>query len=543
MAEEKFNAEGVKSSVAELETAFTDFANILKDINVVINENVNVGPDKSAVFGTVGTNLLNTWNENASTFGDFKANFDNWSKLVAIIEANNLSFEEEAIATYKSNGGNLAGIQSKRDELFVKQALDIGDTGITTGELNPRDVYRYYDENGNLVNLLKDKDGNTERIFWGKDDKVAQKIFSNADGTRAVVTYDENGQAIPKYYDKDGNVLAENPGFDEREVNRPIKVDNKDAENVIDDGTTETVTEKPDLPNSNDEDAPKQVAFDDGAGENGSSSNYTIDVENTTAKDMYNDAKNLSNELSIEQDYLMGYKGNLEYAKGQLELNKGSMSNEDYEALMDEYDSRIQLCEQEIESRATLCNNLNSLTADKFGTSDGVLKDAQDFGSNDILAARQALDSVNKDASNLTSLQSIVSEKNELTGEPKIAVQVNGLRNPDFNGTDYGNYTQNLSTVANGNERAVSDLTMKSAYLAAGDNKEQVYGHDGVYLYNTSKYLTNGQELYQGGSDSILREADAFNFTSNYKGYDSVYDSNTGKYYTYSEYLEYIQNK
>ena len=93
---ESFNVDGVQKSMNKLNTLFSDFAKKLDEINKYINEQVNQSPD-SAVYGELGSKLLNTWNQNASTFGDFYANFENWSAVVTIISANNCNFTKETI--------------------------------------------------------------------------------------------------------------------------------------------------------------------------------------------------------------------------------------------------------------------------------------------------------------------------------------------------------------------------------------------------------------------------------------------------------------
>ena len=99
---EKFNVEKIKNKMNTLEIAF----NALSDANKIVNEEVNVGPG-SVLFGEIGIVLLNIWNENASTFGDFHANFESWAQVVSVIAANNISFTEETIKTYKDNGSTL----------------------------------------------------------------------------------------------------------------------------------------------------------------------------------------------------------------------------------------------------------------------------------------------------------------------------------------------------------------------------------------------------------------------------------------------------
>ena len=68
-----------------------------------MNELVNNGAD-SAIFGEVGSTLLNTWNYNASTFGDFHNNFQNWTEVVSVIAANNAEFVVTAESIYANHG-------------------------------------------------------------------------------------------------------------------------------------------------------------------------------------------------------------------------------------------------------------------------------------------------------------------------------------------------------------------------------------------------------------------------------------------------------
>ena len=108
-----FNVEEVKTKMSTLETKFEEFATTLKDVNTVVNELVNNGAD-SAIFGEVGSTLLNTWNYNASTFGDFHNNFQNWTEVVSVIAANNAEFVVTAESIYANHGGNLDGVAEAR---------------------------------------------------------------------------------------------------------------------------------------------------------------------------------------------------------------------------------------------------------------------------------------------------------------------------------------------------------------------------------------------------------------------------------------------
>ncbi len=87
---EKFDYNKVQSTIEDLEVLFDTFADKLRIANDAVTEYVNNGP---TIYGDYGKALLNLWDENSSTFGDFKANFDDWVKMVTIVGINNQNFE------------------------------------------------------------------------------------------------------------------------------------------------------------------------------------------------------------------------------------------------------------------------------------------------------------------------------------------------------------------------------------------------------------------------------------------------------------------
>lgn len=121
-----FNYEGVKSHMGALDSKFSEFAEELRKANLCVNEVVHNSPE-SAIYGDLGANMLNTWNENASTFGDFYENFNSWSALMASIISTYATFENNAVrnvvANNQSNGANLKGIQETRSALIQKEKL------------------------------------------------------------------------------------------------------------------------------------------------------------------------------------------------------------------------------------------------------------------------------------------------------------------------------------------------------------------------------------------------------------------------------------
>lgn len=104
---EIFNSTELMNDANKLEGHFTEFANHLMDANATVNALLNKS-DASAVFGVYGAALLNLWNENASTFGDFKLNFEAWSRAIAVIATQNENTEAEAIRQYADRGDTLS---------------------------------------------------------------------------------------------------------------------------------------------------------------------------------------------------------------------------------------------------------------------------------------------------------------------------------------------------------------------------------------------------------------------------------------------------
>lgn len=272
---------------------------------------------------------------------------------------------------------------------------------------------------------------------------------------------------------------------------------------------------------------------------------YNVNTKGTSAKDMYNDALNLKDEIYYEQEYLYGYKNNMVYAKTQLDAAyaNGTIPESTYNELAEEYDRRIELCDSQIELRSNMYNELYNLTEDRIGLTDGVLKDAQDWDSNDIFTASASLASLNGMSSQIVSLEDIVSETCS-DGSTRIGAVASALRNPVYTGLDYGTYNNNLNGVTSYRENYVSNLTWEAARAAAGENVGTHPDYPGVILFNAGNYMSQVPAYNSGGNDYVISEISAFTGDGRaFNGYDSVYDSNTGKYYTYGEYCDYISNK
>lgn len=198
---ETFDAASVTSQLETINGIFESVAGTLKSINEAVTGEVQVGPE-SAVFGSLGKELLKIWDENAATFGDFHANFDEWTKMVSIITANNLNFEADAINMYKDSALTLEGIKEARDELFLESASLLYETNFVQGK-----TVQYYDEKGNLVTITLDENGKErKRITTDKNGNDVTLYYDNY-GNYSVVSKDEAGKKVVKFYDADGNEI------------------------------------------------------------------------------------------------------------------------------------------------------------------------------------------------------------------------------------------------------------------------------------------------------------------------------------------------
>lgn len=270
---------------------------------------------------------------------------------------------------------------------------------------------------------------------------------------------------------------------------------------------------------------------------------YKITSDNRTAEQIYQDALDLRQTIYTEEQYLCDYMRDLEFSRGALEAANASsaIDKNEYDKLIAEYDARIAACKEEIAKRHEIYNELSTITADNIVSSDGVLKDARDWGANNIVVAQEAIVSVNEKASNLCSVASISSEING-DGTSKNAMALSALKSPEMGG-DYGAYTDNINGIVS--KSSVSNLTFKSAYASAQGNVLELKSDEGVYLFNTSDYLLksdvyNTTGTYGVGDSSVLSLSSRYEADG--KFYDSVYDSKTGNYYTYEEWNTLKQN-
>lgn len=258
---ERFDVENVKSKMAEIEAVFEQFANTLKQLNDYVETSINVSPD-SAVYGDVGGRTLQIWDSNASTFGDFHANFESWAQVISLISASNQEFTNAAVMAYKDTAGTLDGIEGAReyisnnykktsasafsdlseDSQRVLLNASLEKNGVTSSK-NEDGVTEFKDAKGNVIATYKDgvyydadgkKIGNVEEYKkWiekkytsSSDEKVIElpvkaEFSSLADAKKmdgvetselkngcTSAKWEKDGYKYEAIYDSDGNLVG-----------------------------------------------------------------------------------------------------------------------------------------------------------------------------------------------------------------------------------------------------------------------------------------------------------------------------------------------
>lgn len=210
---EIFDYKGVKDVMDKLDMKFAEFAELLKNANDCINKNVNVSAE-SAIYGVLGNDILDTWNQNASTFGDFYENFSTWSQLVASIANSYASFEnstaKSAISEHKSNGANMAGIQNSRINMALRSGNEVVTEGATSIETN-NDGSKVINYSDGTTATYKFKDnGEVKSISIKNTDGTIEERFLNAHGNYRINSYDKNGNVVSNIdYNVQGDKMFE----------------------------------------------------------------------------------------------------------------------------------------------------------------------------------------------------------------------------------------------------------------------------------------------------------------------------------------------
>lgn len=224
MADAKFDFEAMKSVMSSISTDFTTLATAFDTINDAVTTKLNVTAD-SSVYGDVGDDLLDVWSANASTFGDFKKNFETWSETMTIIHNRNQSFSDEAVASFASNtssGLSLDGVADARNVAALAAGYAYAgydNDGAEDGSFDDKvyfadtsiaNIHSYEAENGYTYTYKTDSAGN---MLWietknASDVVIDYKTFDPINGGVSSQKEYNGNIIIEHFYDADGNVAS-----------------------------------------------------------------------------------------------------------------------------------------------------------------------------------------------------------------------------------------------------------------------------------------------------------------------------------------------
>ena len=225
-----FDFDKMQEVMGEISEEFGTLSSLLDKTTKAVTDAINVSPD-SAVYGIVGDDLLDLWDANSSTFGDFKKNFEVWAETMTVIRNRSVAFDEEAVAAFKGElketfEGNkttalsLDGVQENRtfqalsdgynyvgydsdgsvDGKFDDMVVNAGVLNKATGE------YEYVGTDGTKLGYSVDSNGNITSLttYNANGHPIETKNFDLENGgVSSRITY-SGGAAIEEFYDKNG---------------------------------------------------------------------------------------------------------------------------------------------------------------------------------------------------------------------------------------------------------------------------------------------------------------------------------------------------
>ena len=168
----KFHYENMQKHMQNLEADFSYFADTLKKANDIVNDYVSVSP-ASSIYGEKAKKVLNLWNQNASTFGDFYQNFESWASLLVNASNQYRHLEADVFSSNQTTGATADGVAKNRASLLNSNGFTMPD--------------------GSTIQYLKDDNGDTYALL-------------EKNGVKIKRVFQEDGSYLD--YDAEGNLLT-----------------------------------------------------------------------------------------------------------------------------------------------------------------------------------------------------------------------------------------------------------------------------------------------------------------------------------------------
>lgn len=169
-----FNYNNMQIHMKNLDADFAYFAQTLKKANDMVNDFVNVSVS-SSIYGEKAKKVLNLWNQNASTFGDFYQNFENWSALMINTANEYHKFEDSVFSSHQTTGDTADDVAKSRKNVGALA----GTSQVAGGDTTSNGSFTLSD--GSTIQYLMDEQNNTYALI-NKNGIVTKRVF-HEDGT------------------------------------------------------------------------------------------------------------------------------------------------------------------------------------------------------------------------------------------------------------------------------------------------------------------------------------------------------------------------
>lgn len=312
----KFNANNIKTRMGSLDEVFTEFGSTLEDISAIVKSLIDNGAEKSAVHGTVGKFLWKIWDDNSSTFSEFKANFSQWSKAVAVISATNSDFMVEINAIYRDSAETLKKVK-ETSTAYAEGRVDLNKFVESSNFYSNVEANEFIESYGLESNGTRAWLDNYEKL---SDD--AKKVISEKNVDKFIEKFDESEIGSSEWNDAYGKLSEEQRESVEKKYKQKYGVNISDSTSGSNDESSTNSGEQSNSVNDSSNATPTSRQYNRGDIVN-------VNGETLTYYGTTNDGINLFK--NGESDYLYYVKdGNLCQSTGTVEnLDSGYGINVD----------------------------------------------------------------------------------------------------------------------------------------------------------------------------------------------------------------------
>lgn len=482
MAKEIFDGARMASTLRNLESYYNSFYSAMQNMDLAVNTNLAV-TSASAAYGDKAKKVLDLWNENCSVFKNYYYVFKELSSLVVKVFENNAEFE----SSYQF------------DE---ETKISYGE--ITVGELNAMTL-----ANARIIAALM----SGSLMFDGKP--ISGDVL--ADGTEKIVigseefiiTKDENGNLISIKNVNTGEVKNFKPGSIENYIQNmyDLYLEGKITQEDWDLYCSELTTEERGfldclMTNAFVAESTEVVSV---VGEVNDEHYLPLITETHDGKYILENLGHLNDVILYEQGILSSYSSMLLASRAMHEsmYNEGYITDETFDAILNDIDTQIEFLDSQITARGHLYNDL--LDSGNGNTYD-LINEAIKNGDFDLV--NKLITEFNQGTTSVLPLSDLLCE-NSIFGENIVC----DLNQNSWEFEKFGNYSSIASVDSC---TSIKNVTFMGAYdyaqstnqtYTSVDNPDLVYFSSGDYI-NT--IVENGNYMPEAAYTYTYRHVSGF---------------------------------